>query len=163
MRATTESRGMRRLPTTCGWHSACGPAVLVCAAAGVSCSWACAGSVKAVAIAHVRPRTRRLERVCTDLNMLPRRLPLTRSTVKIRTPSLLKKSRPEQHCWGKLDYMGAAWPGASSGPKLADGFDSRERERLGAVNPHGSAAKSGVIPSASATSAIDEADRKADC
>jgi len=50
----------------------------------------------------------RLELVRTDRNFLPRRLPLTRSTVKIRTPSLLKKSRPAPQCWGKLDYMGAA-------------------------------------------------------
>jgi hypothetical protein len=33
----------------------------------------------------------RLERVRTDISLLLRKLPLTRFTVKIRTPSLLKK------------------------------------------------------------------------
>jgi hypothetical protein len=41
---------------------------------------------------------------------------------------LLKKSRPEPGCWGKLDYMGAAWPEASFRPKLAGGLDSAECE-----------------------------------
>src|SRR4051812_32615595 len=90
MRASTDSLGIRRFPTTCGRHKAV-PEVTG-ASVGASCraAWPWAAGAMDAAAAREKARRERLERVRTDRNKLPRRLPPTRSTLKIRTPSVLK-------------------------------------------------------------------------
>ncbi len=99
MRARTESLGIRRLPITSGSQSALGAAGRHPAPArGVSCSWRPARRHEAASrqergnAATARAMREPLERVRTDFSLMPRKLPLTRFTVKIRTPSLLSKS-----------------------------------------------------------------------
>src|SRR6185437_4117640 len=116
MRARIESLGMLRLPTTCGWQS--GPltaASVGCAAACASDGTAVSSAPKSITARDANPRTppKEPKRICTDFQT-PGGPPLTRFTVKIRTPSLLWKSHPGRSFWGSLDYMGARPPGASS-------------------------------------------------
>src|ERR1035437_3864810 len=115
MRARTESLGILRTPMTWGWQSAWAPRAVSDARAGVFCRVACAQSVCAgkngIAAREAKTATagamrERLKRVRTDFSLMPRKLPLTRFTVKIRTPSLLSELRPPQLSWGKYDYMG---------------------------------------------------------
>src|SRR5580704_2300462 len=130
MRATMESLGILRCPMTWGAHSACTPAGFSAAAAGgVSCRPACAQSVDAgntaitaAARSPTVPRTPAMrglrERVRTDFSLLlPRKLPLTRFTVKIRTPSLQLKNS----CWNLA-------PAGSLGEVRLYGSDGAQRE-----------------------------------
>src|ERR1035441_917349 len=99
MRAITESLGIRRTPITCGWQSAWEPRLVSVAAGGAFCNVTCArarvGS-NGSAARTARPATARAmrERLRTDFSLMLRKLPLTRFTVKIRTPSLLLKLLP---------------------------------------------------------------------
>src|ERR1035441_8127479 len=122
MRARTESLGILRTPMTWGWQSAWAPRAVSDARAGVFCRVACAQSVCAgkngIAAREAKTATagamrERLKRVRTDVSLMPRKLPLTRFTVKIRTPSLLSELHPNWLPRGKYDYMGAMGPGAS--------------------------------------------------
>src|ERR1022692_2713830 len=127
MRARTESLGILRTPMTWGWQSAWAPRAVSDARAGVFCRVACAQSVcagkngiaareaKTAAAGAMRER---LKRVRTDFSLMPRKLPLTRFTVKIRTPSLLSELRPNKLPRGKFDYMGVVGVGASRRRRL---------------------------------------------
>jgi len=103
---------------TCGWHRTCPPvAAVVPLASAACCACAALASTKTIAasrstaMATVWPQHRDCrtspERGRTDVSLMPRKLPFTRFTVKIRTPSLLLKIAPRWLPWGKLDYMGA--------------------------------------------------------
>src|SRR5580698_3302006 len=115
-----ESFGILCWPIVSGSHSACEPAPVSPAKAGVSCRL-CAQTnwvgneiaARPAAITTAQTMREALERVRTDFSLVFRKPTLTRFTVKIRTPSLLSRLTPQRLQWGKLDYMGAKPLGAS--------------------------------------------------
>src|SRR6185312_1334621 len=99
MRARMESLGTLRLPTTCGWQR--GPLTGASELPGCAAACANAGDVvnrtpktKMAKAAIARAAPKEPERICTDFQT-PGGPPLTRFTVKIRTPSLLENRTPD--------------------------------------------------------------------
>src|SRR5271168_5282101 len=103
MRARTESLGILRLPITWGWQSAWGPPPASGGAAACAQS-ELAGKRESVVAARIAARAEAmrdgLRRVSTDFSLMLGEIPLTRFTVKIRTPSLLSKSHPADSLGG---------------------------------------------------------------